>query len=133
MFFELKTYKFYCIGDEPRELSEGKTLIVNPSPYISHPLIKFVGNASFIIKVGDQDPVQFEGLVGTEDRRVILDTDLMDAYRYLESGSVKNLNRFMISGYWEDLWLPKDSTDVEIIKVNGVIDSITMDARWRKL
>ena len=39
----------------------------------------------------------------------------------------------MISGYWEDLWLPKDSTDVEIIKVNGVIDSITIDARWRKL
>ena len=133
LVFECKPYKFYCIGDEPRELSEGKTLIVNPSPYISHPLIKFVGNASFIIKVGDQDPVQFEGLVGTENYPVILDTDLMDAYRHLESGSVKNLNRFMVSGYWEDLWLPKDSADVEIIKVNGTIKSITMDARWRKL
>ena len=71
--------------------------------------------------------------MGTEDYPAILDTDLMDAYRHLESGSVKNLNRSMVSGYWEDLWLPKDSTDVEIIKVNGTIKSITMDARWRKL
>lgn len=133
LVFECKPYKFYFVGDESQELSEGETLIVNPSPYISHPLIKFVGDASFIIKIGDQDPVQFDGLMGTEDYPAILDTDLMDAYRNLESGSVKNLNRFVTSGYWEDLWLPKDYTNIEITKISGVIKSITIDPRWRKL
>ncbi|GAK31975.1 putative phage tail protein [Weissella oryzae SG25] len=117
--FSAKPFK-YLAGEYIVQITKSASLM-NPTGYISKPLIKLMAKGDTILTINNKK-IEFTGLTG----EIYLDSEIQDAWSFDENGKLINENSKM-----SHVEFPKLEAGLnKVILTNGTIE---MNLRWRSL